>query len=127
MLKERALEFYEMGYNCSQCILLAFSQVYNLPFSEKELSVFCGLNNGFGINEFCSAIVGGILALGLMFEEEVVVELRVIFLTELRKNIKSFYCGRIKGAENGCLAVIAEVCDVLEKIISENKQEVAEL
>ena len=63
----RAKENFLKGYNCTQAVLLAFSDVIGL--SEREaLKVSAPFGGGVGrMREICGTVSGMMLALGLIF------------------------------------------------------------
>jgi len=64
---ERAVKFFEEGYNCSQSTLLAFEDV--LPYSREEIAK---LGSSFGggmarLREVCGAVSGIFMVAGLLY------------------------------------------------------------
>ena len=70
MLKERIRTDCGNGDNCSQVILRAVAEEYGISLSEELFCACRGIHGGFGINGMCSGIVAGVMALGLLCEEE---------------------------------------------------------
>ncbi len=66
----KAKSFFDEGYNCSQAVLLAFSDQYQIDERSAKLisSTFGG---GMGrLKETCGAVTGGFMVLGLEFGNE---------------------------------------------------------
>jgi C_GCAxxG_C_C family probable redox protein len=61
-----ASELFNSGLYCSQAILGAFSEKYDM---EEELAfrISCGLNSGVRCAEVCGAVSGAILVIGLKY------------------------------------------------------------
>jgi C_GCAxxG_C_C family probable redox protein len=62
---DKALSFFDEGYACSQSVLLAFAEQFNLDLKTAKLisSTFGG---GMGrLREKCGALTGGFMVLGL--------------------------------------------------------------
>lgn len=64
---EKALSYFDEGYACSQAVLLAFADCFNLDEQTAKLisSTFGG---GMGrLREKCGAVTGGFMVLGLQY------------------------------------------------------------
>ena len=84
MLKERIRTDCGNGDNCSQVILRAVAEEYGISLSEELFCACRGIHGGFGINGMCSGIVAGVMALGLLCEEELKLK-RILFLLRDRR------------------------------------------
>jgi C_GCAxxG_C_C family probable redox protein len=62
--KEIAKEFFSEGFNCSQSVIAAFSEKYDLP-KETALKIACGFGGGMRNGEVCGAASGAIMVIGL--------------------------------------------------------------
>ena len=65
--KEKAMELFESGYNCSQAVVLAFS---DLTGADKKL--LAKLSSSFGggmgrLREVCGAVTGMFMVAGLLY------------------------------------------------------------
>lgn len=120
-MKDRALEYYYKGYNCSQCILKAAEQKYKIPISKQSLNLCTGVCNGFGTGGFCSVIAAGIMILGLLFDESTVKRLRIKMLDEFQNRYSSLNCAQLKdkNKEYYCDKFIPEAADIIDNIIME--------
>lgn len=66
----KALDYFDEGYACSQSILLAFSDIFGLDERTAKLisSTFGG---GMGrLRQTCGAVTGGFMVLGMAFGNE---------------------------------------------------------
>ena len=124
MLGDLALKYYGEGYNCSQCIIKAACDKYCIPFDENILNMNLGVYGGFGVGSICCALVGAILALGLIFKNENDLKRKRMELILYFKNeFSCINCCAIKKscAQNGCCNIIIyKTGEMLEKVI-ENK------
>jgi C_GCAxxG_C_C family probable redox protein len=64
---ERALQNFENGYNCSQAVFMAYSDIYGLD-SEMAARLSTSFGGGMGrLREVCGAVSGMFLVLGLHY------------------------------------------------------------
>ena len=65
--KERAMELFESGYNCSQSVILAFSDLVGID--EKTLArIGSSFGGGMGrLREVCGAVTGMFTIAGLLY------------------------------------------------------------
>lgn len=65
--KERAMELFESGYNCSQAVALAYADILDIDESSlAKLSLSFG--GGLGrMREVCGAVSGMAMVLGLLY------------------------------------------------------------
>ncbi|MBR4027363.1 MAG: C_GCAxxG_C_C family protein [Lachnospiraceae bacterium] len=65
--KEKAMQYFLDGYNCSQCILLAFEDVYELD-AKTALKIASPFGGGMGrLREVCGSVSGMFMVLGLLY------------------------------------------------------------
>lgn len=62
---EKALEYHKKGFNCTQSILAAFSDVTGVG-EQESFNIAAGFGNGAATGELCGAISGAIMVLGLV-------------------------------------------------------------
>ena len=62
---ELAHSYHKRGFNCCQSVVAAFSDLTGLS-EQESFNVGGGFGGGAGTGELCGALVGGIMALGLM-------------------------------------------------------------
>lgn len=64
--KEKAIEYFYQGYNCSQSVVLAFKDLLNID--EEVLSkIACSFGGGMGrLREVCGSFSGILIVLGLL-------------------------------------------------------------
>lgn len=62
-----SLEYFRNGLYCSEAILRAFNEVYDLNFPEEQYRISTGFATGFGEAKCsCGAVTGGVLVLSLI-------------------------------------------------------------
>ncbi|MFL0195740.1 C-GCAxxG-C-C family (seleno)protein [Clostridium sp. WILCCON 0269] len=54
-----ALDYFKNGLYCSEAILKAFNEVYNLKLSEKALKMATGFGTGLGNSKCCCGCITG--------------------------------------------------------------------
>lgn len=65
---ERAKKYFTEGYNCSQAVMLAFSDLLGLS-EEKIAALALPMGGGMGrMRETCGGVTGAVLCLGLIFD-----------------------------------------------------------
>jgi len=60
-----AWEYHKLGFNCSQSVLAAFSDLTGLS-QQESCDLAAGFGGGAGTGELCGAIVGAVMALGVL-------------------------------------------------------------
>jgi C_GCAxxG_C_C family probable redox protein len=120
-MKDKVLEYYYQGYNCSQCILKAAEQKYRIPISKQSINLCKGISNGFGIGGICSVIVAGIMILGALLDEETLKIARLKLINAFQDKYSCLNCSQIKKniGLNTCETFIVEAADIIDAIISE--------
>ena len=65
--KEKAMQNFQDGYNCSQALVMAFSDI--LPVNEKELKAMSSsFGGGMGrLREVCGGVTGMFIVAGLLY------------------------------------------------------------
>ena len=64
-LKEKAIESFRSGLNCSQAVVTAYSDELNID-NNLALSVSCAFGGGMGrLQETCGAVTGSYMVLGI--------------------------------------------------------------
>lgn len=114
MLKNRAIRFYNSGYNCSQCIIKAANEKYGLQLPNECIKMCIGVNNGFGIGSVCSVLMACIMILSVMYPDDIKSK-RMKMINEFVCKNGSVNCGKIM--KNDCINIIESSCDILENII----------
>lgn len=65
--KRQAVEFFESGYNCSQAVLMAYAQNYDVELVTAS-KIATSFGGGMGrLREVCGAVSGMFMVLGLEY------------------------------------------------------------
>jgi len=123
-MKEKALQYYRQGWNCSQCILKAAEAVYGLPVSRQCMNACTGVSTGFGVGGLCSVLIAGVMTLGLLFDEATVKRLRIKLFTAFHDKYKCTDCAALKAKRVDhtlCEGIVAEVAALVETIVAEER------
>ncbi|HIV69026.1 MAG TPA: C-GCAxxG-C-C family protein [Candidatus Butyricicoccus stercorigallinarum] len=127
MLKDRATEYYEKGYNCAETILRAANDEYQLGLTEDAMKLCGGFGAGMGCGKACGALCGGICAISAKLIETSAHETpelraactklvaafnRILGDTEC-KNLMQKY----KKPDTRCLQTVLLGCEALESVM----------
>ena len=129
-MKKLAIDLYKEGYNCCEAIIMSANKKYNLDITKDMLKFVSPINNGMGIGSLCSAIIGGIMVIGYIFEKKCAPEhssinhIRMKFINSINCELKVMNCSqicRMSISKGNCINVISIIAGVLDKIISDYK------
>jgi len=68
--KEKAIEYFKQGYNCSQAVTMAFADVIGED-AGKLAKMSVGLGGGVGrMREVCGTVTGMAMVLGMIYGDE---------------------------------------------------------
>ncbi len=100
MLQEKAVyHYFTQGRSCSESILLAANEVYDLNLTSSEIQLFAGFRTGMGCGSTCGSLIGAIGVLSRMYAE--------------REDLKDI-CGRFVAVFKTKLGCGSTDCSVLE-------------
>lgn len=119
MLSERALEYYEGGFNCAQCILKACAEEYSVEISDDCYSACEGLYNGLGVGGCCGVLIACIMAVGILCDD--VPFCRLEMVERFNSEFMSLNCCKLKRGE-GCEILIEKSCNILDDIIDKGRK-----
>ena len=140
--KEKAVQYYQDGYLCSQSVLAAYAEEYGLT---EELALKLGTCLGAGMRkgEVCGACTGALMVLGLMHDDpknrKAANENTGRFLNNFRNANGSYLCNDLLGCDirtpegvqyardhhlftEFCPKMVASAVEILEKIMSAQKE-----
>ena len=140
--KEKAVQYYQDGYLCSQSVLTAYAEEYGLT---EELAMKLGTCLGAGMRkgEVCGACTGALMVLGLMHDDpknrNTAYENTKQFLNDFRDVNGSYLCNDLLGCDvrtpegvqyardhhlftEFCPKMVASAVEILEKIMSAQKE-----
>lgn len=113
MLKNLALKYLKNGYNCSQCILMACCEYYNLNLPKQCYEMCNGIYNGMGIGGMCSVLTACIMIISIMHPEDIACK-RMLMIDCFNEKNKGINCGKIR--QDDCETIISNACEILERI-----------
>ena len=139
--KEKAVQYYQDGYLCSQSVLAAYAEEYGLT---EGLALKLGTCLGAGMRkgEVCGACTGALMVLGLMHDDpknrKTAYENTKQFLNDFRDVNGSYLCNDLLGCDvrtpegvqyardhhlftEFCPKMVASAVDILESILSERR------
>ena len=140
-----AKNYFLGGYNCTQAVLLAYSDLLNVP-EETLKAVGLPLGGGMGrLRQTCGGVSGAVICLGLLFPEKNKSEMYALvqkFAARFQEKNGSINCGELlSGAgvkadtspnaeprseeyykKRPCPLLIADAADTLEEMLKEEKR-----
>ncbi|MGX8834509.1 C-GCAxxG-C-C family (seleno)protein [Amedibacillus sp. YH-ame6] len=129
MLKEVAIKYYKQGYNCSESILRAGNEVYDLGLHDKDMVMCAAFGAGFQIGDVCGALCGAACVISSRYVEmkahdcEDLRPLTQKLVIAFQKKLGSRVCTQIKPnfftPEMRCERTVATGAEVLESVIQE--------
>lgn len=127
-MKKLAADYYKDGYNCCEAIIMSANTKYKLNISKEQLKFASCINNGMGVGNMCSTVIGGIMVIGYIFEKKHAPEhsninhIRMRFIDDVNNQFKSVNCSQIKKnqmAVDNCSYIISIIAMILDNIIAE--------
>ena len=130
MLKEAAIKYYRMGYNCAESMIHAGNEVYNLGLCEHDMRMTACLGGGLMVKDVCGALLGSICAISCKYietkandhqpEVKLIAE-KMVYAFE--RELGSRLCKDLKPSpfpkDVKCERVVGDCADVLAQVISE--------
>lgn len=115
--------------NCCEHMVISGHEVYGYPLSETMIKMAKGFGGGMKIGTTCGALTGGVMVLGLLFEDhEKFDEIVEAFLVDFKRSYKTLDCQPLKTAyrqeDKGWQPVIIMAARVLDSVISKYRKQV---
>ena len=117
----------QFNLNCSETMLHAANEYYNLNLSKDALLMMSGFGGGIFEKHLCGIISGAIAVLGIKFKNKTLDNQNLLELTvnkfkaEFRENYEDLNCSFLlenyKNEENGCNDMIFKAATILKEII----------
>ena len=123
-MKTKALHYYNQGYNCSQCVLKALEDKYKVNIPKQSYAMCSAVSNGFGVGGMCSVLIAGIMAFGVLFDEQTAKRLRIKLLSRFQETHKSNSCESLKMERRSgrkCEVLVADIAELIDEIIEEEE------
>lgn len=115
------------GFNCSETMVYAANEHYNLGLSKNGLKMAAGFGGGIFEKHLCGIVSGAICVLGIMFKgktlnDENLLEITVNeFKSEFRSKYDKLECNYLLdnyySEEKGCNDMIVHAAEMLTTII----------
>ena len=147
--KERAVELFKEGYNCSQSVFVAFCHRFGLD-EETAKKISAGLGGGLGrMREVCGAVSGAAMVIGSICagvdgkdseSKQKNYELVREFADRFKEKNGSIICRELLGLDikmeksaepekrtaeyykkRPCVELVADAAEILEQLIKENE------
>lgn len=122
-MKNYALELFKKGYNCAQAIVITYGKEYGIDVN-LSVNITSGFGSGLaGQGEVCGVIIGATIILGLKYGNNSNMHVRNL-CKKFKEKHKGLTCRILltgdfpvvyKTHSNRCLALISEICDLLEQ------------
>ncbi|MCM1332453.1 MAG: C-GCAxxG-C-C family protein [Bacteroides sp.] len=122
----KAKQYKGNGYNCAQCMFMAFSDIHNLD-ENTALALSCGLGGGVGgQRQICGAVSTLASILGVTCYKNPA-DKASLYKTirecsqQFEEKNGSVICGELKGAESRkpCIAYIEDAIEILHNRLNE--------
>ncbi|WP_317856232.1 C-GCAxxG-C-C family (seleno)protein [Chakrabartyella piscis] len=117
-MKKHTLEYLNQGESCSRSILLGAAKTYGFTLSKSTLDSCNAIQAGFCIGGTCSAIVGAVMVLGMLFPEKDAQQKSLLLFYEIQSRWHCLECCKLTLQFETCQDFICELCDILEEIIA---------
>lgn len=135
----KASEYYELGYSCSQSILAAYSEGLGIS-EDTALKISSGFAGGISEGEVCGAVIGAVMVLGLKYghiTSETPLDSAIgEFKKEFKEKNNTLLCKEILGYDLSkkedfekvmekdlfnivCPRIVGDAVSILEKIINQ--------
>lgn len=118
-MKERAMELCAQGENCSRAILKASAEQYNFVLSQELIDSCNAISAGFGIGGVCSALVAGVMVLGILFETDEAKQKSLILFSMVQEKWRCVDCCRLAAGREDCNDLIGKISEILENVIND--------
>lgn len=116
-MKEKTMAYCRAGENCSLGLLRAASDQYGFLLSQEMIDSCGAVCSGFGIGGICSALIGAIMVLGILFEPEEAKKRRLFFLLAFREKFDAMDCPSLSAGKLDCTELMGEIAALLEETI----------
>ena len=130
--KQKAIELFKQGYNCTQAILLAYCDLVDLD-EKIAFKISTGFGGGIAkLGKTCGAINAAVMLIRLRYagtektdldSKNKVIEMTRNFIVEFSRNHKGINCAELLTEETDkrytmhsekCVNIIDEVCELLK-------------
>lgn len=134
-LVDLVIKYYDKEYdlNCSESILRAASEYYDLDLQKQTIRAMASFGGGMAIESVCGAATGAIAVLGIMFTEDRghqsphVKMMTSEFMNEFNKNMRFINCNELKVEYKDreyerCTYMMIASAKILQEIVEKYKK-----
>jgi C_GCAxxG_C_C family probable redox protein len=129
IIKYQDKEKYDLS--CSETILYAANEYYNLGLDEKSFKMMAPFSGGMYVERTCGIVTASLAVIGLIFTDEVahnspiVKELSKKYIEKFENRYGTSECRSLKAEYRddltGCFNLIKEASDLLVEVVNEGK------
>jgi C_GCAxxG_C_C family probable redox protein len=135
LLKNNVNKYYDKAYNlnCAEVMIYAANDEYKLNLNHDTFKTMSAFGGGMVVGDVCGAITGSLAVLGIMFTKNIshestkIKELSKKFFNRYHSRLGYRDCMELKSKyhndELRCSIMIETAADVLDEIITEEKNE----
>jgi len=142
---ERAVWYFEQGFNCAQAVVGAYCEQFGLK-QKAGFKLACGFGGGMRMSQTCGAVTGALMVLGLKYGQseaedrrakEKTYELVRQFVEKFESRNGSVVCKELLGCDistaegmktaragdlfvSFCPQMVRDAAEILEQILSES-------
>lgn len=127
MLKDKAREYYQNGYNCAEAMIRATNDEYGLGINEAGLQSYGGFGGGMQCGNVCGAFCGALGAISAReidscaHDSETLNQMCNEFLQAAQEHFDSLLCDDIKPRlfeeGKGCVRTVEQTAELLERVL----------
>ena len=133
MLLEKVRKYYDEEYNlsCSETMIYAANEEYNLELDKNVLKSMAAFGGGMAIESICGAISGSLAVLGILFvkekahESDKIKELSKEFFDKFEKKLETNNCKELKEKfrteKSRCSVIVDAAAEILDEIVTREK------
>ena len=120
-IREDAVSFHQLGFNCAQSVLAACGKYTGLE-QDTALRVAAGFGGGVLSGEICGAISGAVMAIGLTERDKrQVAALSRDCVESFRRRFGCVRCVELKQNRVSCDELIAFGAEYIEKLMKQKE------
>jgi C_GCAxxG_C_C family probable redox protein len=134
MLMDKINKYYTKEYdlNCSEVMMYAASDEYNMNLKSETFKTMSSFGGGMGIESVCGAITGPLAVIGILFTKERahegdrVKKLCQEFFKSFEAKLGTSNCAELKAKyrreDTGCRVMIEAAAQILDDIVTRELQ-----
>lgn len=122
----------EYDFNCSEVMIYASNDEYNMNLKSDTFKAMSAFGGGMGIESVCGAITGSLAVIGILFTKEKahegdrVKKLCQEFFQNFETKLSTNNCGLLKAKykndDIGCRVMIETSAEILDEIVKREQK-----